>query len=485
MINNTLELNYSTAQQMSQTMDTLFESMSASLGNVSLLLVGNDGLLSNADLAFNLDLARSSSSSFNSLMAVDEKGQILAVSPASVGGVGAYISSEQALHALDSRKPFISEVYTTPRTKRRIILVTEPVFDKQGNYRGMIGGTIYLENKNILNEIFGSQIKKDRSSYFYIVDSKGVVVYHPDKARIGKDLSSLSVIQQLNNDREGKGQYINLSGVDLLAGYTKVPSTDWGLVVVSPAQTIYNQLYQHVKIMLLYMAVPLLLLLLVVIWSAYKIVNPFILLANLVQRFDQGNTEIPELRAHWNREADLLTRTVMGALRNVQRQNERLSQEAKTDTLTGLANRRMFEGTLNHWTEQDIPFAILVLDIDRFKTINDTYGHQAGDSVLKHVADIIQENIASPDLSVRYGGEEFVVLLKNKDSTLAFRAAEQVRSAVEKSAVPGQIPVTVSIGIALYPQHATDSSELFHLADNAMYQAKTEGRNRTVIIQNP
>lgn len=439
LINNTLELNYSTARQMSQTMDTLFGSMSASLENVSLTLVRDDGLLSDADLAFNLDLARRSSSSFNSIMAVDEKGQIRAVSPESVGGVGAYISSEQALRALDARTPFISEVYTTPRTKRRIILVTEPVFDKKGNYRGMIGGTIYLENKNILNEMFGSQIKKDRSTYFYIVDSKGVVVYHPDKARIGKDLSSLSVIQQLNIDREGKRQYINLSGVDLLAGYTKIPSTDWGLIVVSPAQTIYNQLYQHVKIMLLYMAAPLLLLLLVVIWCAYKMVTPFILLANLVQRFDQGNTEIPELRAHWNREADLLTRTVLRALRNVHRQNEQLSHEAKTDTLTGLANRRMFEETLNHWTNQDIPFAILVLDIDRFKTINDTYGHQAGDSVLKHVADIIRQNIAYPDLSVRFGGEEFVILLKNMNSALAFRTAEQVRSSVEQTAVMEQI----------------------------------------------
>ncbi|MNB89164.1 putative diguanylate cyclase YcdT [compost metagenome] len=485
LINNTLELNYSTAQQMSQTMDTLFESMSSSLENVSRTLVQDDGLLSNTELAMNLDLVRSSSSSFNSIMAVDEKGQIRAVSPETVGGVGGYISSEQALHALDSKKPFISEVYTTPRTKRRIILVTEPVFDTKGNYRGMIGGTIYLENKNILNDIFGSQVKKDRSTYFYIVDSRGLIVYHPDKARIGKDLSQVSVVHQLNNDREGKQQYTNLSGVDLLAGYTKISSTDWGLVVVSPAQTIYNQLYRHVKLMLFYMALPLLILLLVVIWSAYRIVTPFILLANLVQRFDQGNTEIPEMRAHWNREADLLTRTVLGALRNIHRQNEQLSHEAKTDTLTGLANRRVFEDTLNSWSEQDISFAVLVLDIDRFKAVNDTYGHQAGDAVLKHVADILQEHIASPDLSVRFGGEEFVILLKNKNSALAFQTAEQVRLAVEGTAVSTQLQVTISVGIALFPQHATNPSELFHLADNAMYQAKTEGRNRTVVIQNP
>lgn len=85
LINNTLELNYSTAQQMSQTMDTLFESMSSSLRNVSRTLVQDDGLLSNTELANNLNLVRSSSSSFNSIMAVDEKGQIRAVSPETVG----------------------------------------------------------------------------------------------------------------------------------------------------------------------------------------------------------------------------------------------------------------------------------------------------------------------------------------------------------------------------------------------------------------
>ncbi|WP_052098829.1 sensor domain-containing diguanylate cyclase [Paenibacillus stellifer] len=297
------------------------------------------------------------------------------------------------------------------------------------------------------------------------------------------DISAVSVVQQLMKDHEGKGQYINLSGVDLLAGYAKIPSTHWGLVVVSPTQIIYDQLYRHVKLLLLYTSLPLLVLILIVVWAAHQLAKPFVVLANLVQQFEEGGVELPERREHWNREADLLTRTVVGALRNFQRQNDQLSQEANTDMLTGLSNRRTFEDTIQSWADQHIAFAILVLDIDRFKFINDTYGHQAGDLVLRQVAAIIREEVAPQDLSSRFGGEEFVVLLQGAHGDEAYLKAEQIRLAVERASMPVDHTVTVSIGIAIYPLHASVPTELFHLADNALYQAKAEGRNRTVLIQ--
>ncbi|MNB88239.1 putative diguanylate cyclase YcdT [compost metagenome] len=483
LMNNTLELNYSTAVQMSQTMDSLFESMQSSLSYAADTIGQSGGSIRDDELEFRLELVRNSSSYFNSLMVADQTGLVRSVSPKSIGTAGSYITSEEGLTALKSREPFISEVYTTPKTKRRIILVSEPIFDRNGEYRGLIGGTVYLQDKNILNQIFGSQIKKDGTSYFYIVDSKGHLLYHPDKARIGMDISAVSVVQQLMKNHEGKGQYINLSGVDLLAGYAKIPSTNWGLVVVSPTQIIYDQLYRHVKLLLLYTSLPLLVLILIVVWAAHQLAKPFVVLANLVQQFEEGGVELPERREHWNREADLLTRTVVGALRNFQRQNDQLSQEAKTDMLTGLSNRRTFEDTIQSWADQHIAFAILVLDIDRFKIINDTYGHQAGDLVLRQVAAIIREEVAPQDLSTRFGGEEFVVLLQGADGDEAYLKAEQIRLAVERASMPVEHTVTVSIGIAIYPLHASVPTELFHLADNALYRAKAEGRNRTVLIQ--
>ncbi|MNP56995.1 putative diguanylate cyclase YcdT [compost metagenome] len=103
--------------------------------------------------------------------------------------------------------------------------------------------------------------------------------------------------------------------------------------------------------------------------------------------------------------------------------------------------------------------------------------------VLRQVAAIIREEVAPQDLSTRFGGEEFVVLLQGADGDEAYLKAEQIRLAVERASMPVEHTVTVSIGIAIYPLHASVPTELFHLADNALYRAKAEGRNRTVLIQ--
>ncbi|MNJ43923.1 putative diguanylate cyclase YcdT [compost metagenome] len=235
--------------------------------------------------------------------------------------------------------------------------------------------------------------------------------------------------------------------------------------------------------LLLKILLPLLILLLIVIWIARQLARPFVILADSIQKLEEGNIEAPELGSHWNREADVLTRTVMTTIRNFQRQHEQLVYEANTDVLTGLTNRRMFEETIQDWVDQSHHFAILVIDIDRFKQINDSYGHQIGDVVLQEVASIIMQQVTPEDVCSRFGGEEFVVLLSNSDLHTAYLKGEQIRMAVEQAKISTERSVTVSIGIAVCPFHATVSTELFHLADSALYQAKEEGRNRTVMIQ--
>ncbi len=159
---------------------------------------------------------------------------------------------------------------------------------------------------------------------------------------------------------------------------------------------------------------------------------------------------------------------------------------AVTDPLTGLFNRRYMAGFI----EKEIkaayryssPLACLMIDIDYFKKINDEFGHQAGDSVLKEIAGLIKQSVRAVDTVARWGGEEFVVLLprlkKFEDATVsAFRILKAV-SENEFSAVPG-IRVTVSIGISGVPDPDIDNSEqLLDAADQAMYEAKGKGRNR-------
>ena len=185
-----------------------------------------------------------------------------------------------------------------------------------------------------------------------------------------------------------------------------------------------------------------------------------------------------------------LTTVVVWSLRG---RNERLREvletQAYADPLTGVANRRSFDGELARAVESahrtGEPIALMTLDIDYFKKINDTWGHGVGDQALQLVAASLRE-VASGDDDVvgRLGGDEFVVLLRT-DRLGARRAADEVRAVVaENESLPGG-PPGLSIGIALLPDHAGTAVELGAASDAALYEAKQGGRGRTAIAHPP
>jgi len=163
-------------------------------------------------------------------------------------------------------------------------------------------------------------------------------------------------------------------------------------------------------------------------------------------------------------------------------------EAAVTDPLTGLYNRRYMEthvGTLvDQAAARNKPLSVLGLDIDYFKSINDTYGHDAGDDVLQDFAIRIRKSIRGIDLACRYGGEEFVVVMPETDMAVATMVAERLRRRIASEPFPIQkgtrtIDVTISIGIAaLAPDD--DAAAVIKRADQALYRAKRDGRNRVV-----
>ncbi|HJQ31147.1 MAG TPA: diguanylate cyclase [Pyrinomonadaceae bacterium] len=164
---------------------------------------------------------------------------------------------------------------------------------------------------------------------------------------------------------------------------------------------------------------------------------------------------------------------------------DRLRAEADRDYLTGLANRRRFRKALGNeverWRRYDISCALLLLDIDHMKRINDTYGHPAGDRVIRAVAEVLGEFSRNNDTAARLGGEEFALLLAGVRADKAFAAAERVRLAVAARTLEEVGAVTVSIGVAACPENARSERELFGTSDAALYRAKQEGRNRAVL----
>ncbi len=172
------------------------------------------------------------------------------------------------------------------------------------------------------------------------------------------------------------------------------------------------------------------------------------------------------------------------------RDNVQLSIEAAiTDALTGLHNRRYMESHLASLVEQATargkPLSVLVLDIDYFKPINDTYGHDAGDDVLREFAIRVRKSIRGIDLACRYGGEEFVVVMPETDMAVAATVAERLRRRIATEAFPVEqgkraIEVTISIGIAAIENAEDTAAGLIKRADQALYRAKRDGRNRVV-----
>ena len=169
---------------------------------------------------------------------------------------------------------------------------------------------------------------------------------------------------------------------------------------------------------------------------------------------------------------------------------QRLEKEAATDALTGLANRRAFDAAaaalLGDAGTTDRSVALLMIDIDHFKLVNDRWGHDVGDRVLCNVAEIIASSIRSEDLAARYGGEEIAVLLPDATADDALTISERIRLAVQANIYRmhrDEISVTVSIGVAGQIGGNVDFSELFSAADRGLYDAKGRGRNRCVTGQ--
>ncbi len=186
---------------------------------------------------------------------------------------------------------------------------------------------------------------------------------------------------------------------------------------------------------------------------------------------------------------DELVARVRAALR-LKEENDRLRLLALTDPLTGLGNRRATSGQINsrlsRWRRRQEPFALLMADIDHFKRINDTYGHEAGDQVLTSLSDLLLDVARTEDSVGRIGGEEFVILLDHAHRETAVQVAERLRERVAQLSIPwkGGTPLTITLSIGVISSDdlapAIRQRGVLRCADDALYRAKEGGRNRVV-----
>ncbi|WP_034943859.1 sensor domain-containing diguanylate cyclase [Erwinia oleae] len=480
LIANTLESNRVYATKLASTTEMFFQLAQSQLGYSAKMLSGE--MDNEQALQAEVDRLRLQTNSFNSVVVADASGWVRAISPESLRLKGIQLSTPMSEQALSQRKPLISRPNISA-AKNLVVLVSTPVWSKTGSYLGFVGGTIYLKKKSIVNEMLGEQFYRDGSS-LYVVDDNDRVLYHQNGKLIGEKLPSIIGDRIGPGDLNGSREIDQADGESTLVGYATVPTPGWTIVAIKPTQTTLAPL-SSLLLKVLQHSIPFALLTLLSAWILARLIAlPLWQLARKASNMDAPGVskEINGIRA-WYYEASQIKRTMLTGIGMLQDKIGRLKFEVQTDPMTSLLNRRGLNTVLEYFNATRQPFAVLALDIDHFKRVNDTWGHDIGDSVIKSVAQQLAKSSRQTDVVCRNGGEEFLIILPGADRTKAVDIAERVRENIAQLTLETIGHISISIGVAFWSADEMPLERAFKLADDALYQAKNAGRNCVVTSQ--
>ena len=374
------------------------------------------------------------------LLAAD--GSVLAVHPVGrstsfdLSAGDAYVATALA------GRPAVSAAASRDPRGRYVVGFATPYATPTG--RRVITGTYELEQTPLGDFLDAASVVP--GSAVYVVDSQGLLVagsaaaqVGPGRHRLPVELSAATQLQQRGNyDVRGDGRWFFAS--------TGVDGTSWSVVITAPHRTLFAPVRGSGAVVPWVVLLFLALLAGGVCWTLLRL------------------------------------RSASHGLRTL---NEALRRTARSDSLTSLPNRRRLEEVLEAVlaaAADEAPVSVLVVDVDHFKSINDTYGHATGDAVLVHLATLLRNVIRGEDVVGRWGGEEFLAILPGTDPEGAMKLAERLRLVVSKAAYVSPsgdvaVPVTVSIGCAS-TLTGGDKEDVLHRGDQALYRAKAAGRNQ-------
>lgn len=477
--NEYLDNNYNYAKKLSQ-------------NTADLLSILQDNLTAAAEVAGrikltqgNLDIWKSANGmDFNSVFITDSEGVIQVISPSVIqykSGVkvqaGMKLKSDGMKAALSMREPFISKPYRAT-SGQLVLLLSAPIFDDSGEYQGLVAGTIYLETESALKRVLENH-EFENGSYVYVVDQTGHIIYHPDKSRINELVDNNAVVKKIKQGKSGTAIAENSQGKEFFMGYAYEETSGWGIVSQTPATVLDEPLSTLFKEMVL-QSLPYLAIVLIIAWVlAYTFSKPLTLLTKFSRDAITHKKIVPveELNIRSN------IYEVKELFHHIKKHINLLNTQIQIDGLTGVANRRTFDTAIMEYVETKTPFSLIMLDIDRFKLVNDTYGHLIGDDVLKFLCRTMEGFCGEDEFCFRYGGEEFVILIKDKRDSEAYVFAEKLRNALADMVSPTGKPITISLGITSMQPYDRHPKTIVERADAALYQSKSEGRNRTTIYK--
>lgn len=478
LIDNALEANHAYASKLASSTETYLQASQQQLAYAANLLAEHFDDVEH----LNRESARLrlQTNTFNSIVITDADGVVRSTSPDTLQILGKKLESAGALAALRERRPLISSPYISS-ANNLIIFISQPIFDQAGNYLGLVGGSIYLKHKSILNELLGEHYYKN-GSYLYVVDSNRRLLYHPDADRVGTIVGDNPLIDTLAKRDNGTERVINSQGMDMLAGYATVPSANWGIVAQRSTEVTLDGLDQ-LLMSVIFKTIPLGIASFILIWWFSRIIaQPLRQLAAGARNISEPETtqQIQEVRS-WYFESSELKRALLIGLNLLHERLGKLNHDIQTDPLTGLRNRRGLDLAVTLWQAEKRSFSVIAIDIDHFKQVNDSHGHAVGDEVLQALADLMRNCSRGHDVICRSGGEEFFMLLPGTSPETATRVAQRLRHQVEKTDFDCVGHLTISLGVANWPLHSENAARVFEIADEQLYAAKQAGRNRVSV----
>lgn len=380
------------------------------------------------------------------------------------------------------------EPYQEVKTKEWLVSVSKTLSDQEGNITGVLAIDTSLER--LVKQLWGL-IDRYESSYSYVIREDQTIIIHRDEQYLHKKLSD--IIGASFNFAEDSGNFeYRLGDETKIAYYSRIENLGWIVVTAVNKSEIIKPVVVKMGINILVFTVISLTLGWFVSRSiGRKIVKPLVMLKDSVSKIVKADFDTPWTYTYPDNEIGAIAKDITKLTeKELYRKNQQLkamNQELENismiDKLTGLFNRHKMDEELKKafysWKRYARTFSLLMLDIDGFKKINDTYGHHTGDKVLQELGTLLKHSVRASDVISRWGGEEFLILCPETGKQNAMTVAEKIRSEVENHIFVNDIHVTVSIGVC----SVNDSEimdKLLIVADDRLYKAKRLGKNRVV-----
>lgn len=372
----------------------------------------------------------------------------------------------------ETGKPLVTDLFNGPATGKPTLSIGVPVFRGDEVIYALTAG---LSPSSLSNITAAKNLPTGWTAV--IVDGQGTIISRTREAQryIGQKAVQ-ALLDRLRVNREGLFENVTKEGTPIFSAYTHSTSSDWSIAVGVPKSIVAGLLYDA----LFKVSAGALLVLFVggalAGFLGRRVTSQVRQLIAPAEALGEGS--VPPVLKTWLQEVH----AVNGALEKASAKLMEAQQRANYDVLTGLSRRVLFHELVAHQiamaARHHSQFAILIIDLDNFKSVNDTHGHPAGDFVLKSAAERVLSAIRVSDVAARVGGDEFAVLLNDIDLQGARHVAAKICAEVGQT-YPDVLPrVSASIGIAIFPHDGGTVAALLENADKAMYQAKTAGKGR-------